>query len=107
MDATTSSRPKNRSPSSGSERHQPAIGAGVGARRDRQPGRDERPRRRPSALRVQHLGEADLRRQPTVDRLGGRVVDQDLSPIGQLQEPGRRRLPTLPGSSRPGAPPPP
>ena len=70
----------------GSEGHQPAVGAGGGAGRDRQTGRDERP----AGGLVDALGEADLRRKPTVDRRGGRVVDQDLSPVGQLRELRRR-----------------
>ena len=55
------------------EGHQPAVRAGAGAWRDRQAGGDDGPRRR-------QLGDADLRRQPAVDRCGRRVVDQKPGP---------------------------
>jgi hypothetical protein len=55
------------------EGHQPAVGAARGVLRDRQAGRNERPR--VEARCVPHLGKADLRGKPAVDRLGRRVVD--------------------------------
>ena len=84
------------------EGHQAAVGARGRPRRDRQTGCHERPRRPILRRRgVQELGEADLGREPAVDRHGGRIVDQDLSRTGQRQETyrsGNRLSPIAPGA---------
>ena len=71
----------------GPERDQPPVGTALGERRSRQTVRDEAPdgRRRPG---VPHFRETDVGWKPAIERLGGRLVDEDLRRLGDPQQPG-------------------